>query len=273
MDLSSTIELNCGVAIPRLGLGVFRTKTGGQAKQALSAALKFGYRHIDTAAIYRNEVDVGAAVRASGLARGDVFITTKLWNADQGFESALQAFDVSLERLGVDYVDLYLLHWPVSALRIDSWRALEQLHRLGRAKAIGVSNFTVRHLDELIAASDVVPAVNQVELSPFMQQRELVSWCRARGIVVEAYSPLTRARKLDDPGLVAIAADVGKSPAQVLIRWALQTGLVVLPKSTRPKRIKENMGVFDFELTPDQMDRLDALEEGLRVAWDPTEVP
>src|SRR4051794_27934774 len=236
---------------------------------AVRAALDLGYRHIDTARIYGNESDVGAAVRMSGIARDQIFVTTKLWNEDQGYDTALRAFDASLERLGLDYVDLYLLHWPVAGKRLDSWKALERLHSEKRARAIGVSNFLSRHLEELMAVASVTPAVNQIELSPFLQQRETRAFCLRHGIVVEAYSPLTHGQRLDHPVVVATAARVGRSPAQVLLRWALQQGLVVLPKSTREARIRENAALFDFTLDAQAMTALDACEEGLVTGWDP----
>ncbi|MCA9558418.1 MAG: aldo/keto reductase [Myxococcales bacterium] len=271
MDLTSTVELNNGVRIPRLGLGVFRA--GDSTRDAVRWALEAGYRHIDTATIYGNEADVGAALRDSGVPRDDVFVTTKLWNGDQGFDSARAAFDRSLEALGLDHVDLWLMHWPVPQTRLEAWRAMEAVYASGRARAIGVSNFAPRHLDELMAQAQVTPAVNQIELHPFGQQRAAVERSRALGLIVEAYSPLTKGRRLDDPTLAAIAAEVGRTPAQVLLRWGLQRDFVVLAKSSNPKRIRENAAVFDFTLGDAHMARLDALEEGLHTAWDPTDAP
>jgi diketogulonate reductase-like aldo/keto reductase len=269
-DVSSArLPLNVGTSIPQVGLGVWQTPRGEGTRRAVKTALELGYRHIDTARIYGNEADVGAGLRASSVARADVFVTTKLWNDDQGYDPALRAFDASLERLGLDYVDLYLLHWPVAGKRLDSWRALERLHSEKRARAIGVSNFLSRHLEELMAAASVTPAVNQIELSPFLQQRETRAFCVRHGIVVEAYSPLTHGQRLDHPVVVAIAARTGRSPAQVLLRWALQHGLVVLPKSTHEARIRENAALFDFTLDAQAMTALDACEEGLVTGWDP----
>lgn len=273
MDLASTLPLRPGVAIPRLGLGVYLAGRGAATCDAVRAALARGYRHVDTARVYGNEADVGAALSASGVPREEVFITTKLWNSDQGFDATLRAFDASLAALGLDAVDLYLMHWPVAAHRRESWRAMERVHREGRARAIGVSNFVVRHLEELSGYAEVPPAVNQIELHPFCQQRATVAWCEAHGVVVEAYSPLTKGERLDAPALAAVAAEAGRTPAQVLIRWSLQKGYVALPKSTRPARIDENASVFDFSLEPAQMARLDALEEDLHLAWDPTDAP
>jgi diketogulonate reductase-like aldo/keto reductase len=267
----TTLRLNSGAAIPQVGLGVWQTPTGAATREAVTAAIEAGYRHIDTARVYRNEADVGAAVRAAGVPRAQLFVTTKLWNADQGYDEALRAFDASLERLGLDFVDLYLIHWPVPGKRLESWRALERLFDDGRARSIGVSNFLVPHLQELLAKAKHVPAVNQIELSPFLQRHDAVALCRARGIVVEAYSPLTRGQRLGHPVVVEIARRVDRTPAQVLLRWSLQHGNVVLPKSTRPARIEENGRLFDFTLDEAAMKRLDGLEEGLATGWDPAQ--
>ena len=269
----TTLQLSSGARIPQVGLGVWQTPSGATTRQAVAAALEVGYRHIDTARIYGNEVDVGAAVRASGVARDAVWITTKLWNADQGYDRALRAFDASLESLGLDYVDLYLIHWPVAGKRLDSWRALERVHQEGRARSIGVSNFLRPHLEELLASARQVPAVNQIELTPFLQRRETRALCAEHGIVVEAYSPLTHGKRLDHPVVNDVARRVGRSVAQVLLRWGLQHGLVVLPKSTKPARIAENGTLFDFTLDDRAMNELDALEEGLVTGWDPAEQP
>jgi diketogulonate reductase-like aldo/keto reductase len=265
-----TLPLRGGGAIPRLGLGVFQIPPGDATRAAVASALEVGYRHVDTAAIYGNESDVGAAIRASGLPSGSVWVTTKLANADQGAETARRAFETSLARLGFGAVDLYLLHWPQDR-RLESWRILEQLHAEGLARSIGVSNFLVRHLDELLAHASVPPAVNQIELSPFLyrSREDTVLRCAEEGIAVEAYSPLTKGRRLHDTTVGAIAEEVGRTPAQVLIRWSLQRGFVVLPRSSNPARIAENAAVFDFRLDDGQMARLDALDEGLKTGWDP----
>jgi methylglyoxal/glyoxal reductase len=273
LHLRSTLRLNNGVEIPRLGLGVFRAPRGEETRQAVSDALALGYRHIDTARIYGNERDVGTAVRDSGLPRQEIFVTTKLWNDDQGYESTLRACERSLKELGLEYVDLYLVHWPVPGKRLDSWRAMEKLLADGKCRAIGVSNFTERHLEELLRDSKVVPAVNQVEFSPFLYQKDLVRYCEGKGIAVEAYSPLTKGQRLGDPTLVEVAKRHSRTPAQVLIRWCLQHGLIVIPKSTRKERIRENSDVFGFELSAEEMRRLDGLNEELRTSWDPTDVP
>jgi diketogulonate reductase-like aldo/keto reductase len=265
------IPLRDGRAIPQLGFGVFQIPPGDGTHKAVTAALAAGYRHVDTAAVYRNEADVGAAIRASGLAPRSVWVTTKLANGDQGKATARRAFEASLERLGLDRVDLYLLHWP-HELRLESWRVLEELHAEGLARSIGVSNFLVRHLDELLAEASVPPAVNQIELSPFLcrSRGDTLRRCAEERIVVEAYSPLTKGRRLDDSTVASIAAEVGRTPAQVLIRWSLQKGFVVLPRSSNTGRIAENAAVFDFALDDAQISRLDALDEGLTTGWDPT---
>lgn len=275
LTIHSTMSLNNGVEIPRLGLGVYQSDPGNETRRAVLHALKAGYRHIDTAAAYRNEESVGAALAESGVPRADVFITTKLWNQDHGYEAALAALDRSLDRLGLDHVDLYLIHWPVEGRRMESWRALEHALELGKARSIGVSNYLVRHLDEVLDEGTVVPAVNQIELSPYIfeTRRDTVESCRSRGIALEAYSPLTKARKLDDPPLVGLADKHGRTTAQVLIRWALQKDFIVIPKSVHADRIRENADVFDFALDDEDMAALDALDEGLATGWDPADAP
>jgi diketogulonate reductase-like aldo/keto reductase len=265
--LASSILLGGGVRLPRLGFGVWQA--GGSTKKAVLAALEVGYRHIDTASVYGNEAQVGAAIAESQIPRDQIFVTTKLWNADQGYDKCLRALETSLRRLRMEYVDLYLMHWPVPGLRLESWRALEQLLSDKRARAIGVSNFLESHLTELAAAAKVLPAVNQLELTPFLQRRETVALCRRLGIALEAYSPLTRGQRLTHPVLLEVAQSVGRSPAQTLLRWGLQHDFVVLPKSVTPERIAENAAVFDFEFDAAAMARLDALEEGLVTGWDP----
>lgn len=267
-NVSNTVlSLNSGTSIPQVGLGVWQA--GGGTKKAVIAALQAGYRHVDTARIYGNEANVAQAIRESGIPREEVFVTTKLWNQDQGYDKALAAFDASLLRMKLDYVDMYLLHWPVPGERLESWRALEQLFADKRARAIGVSNFMVPHLRELLSVAKVLPAVNQIELTPFLQRSDAVSLCREHGILLEAYSPLTRGQRLADPVVVELARRVSRSPAQVLLRWNIQHGAIVLPKSVTPARIEENAGVFDFTLDAQAMAQLDALEEGLVTGWDP----
>lgn len=272
LNIESRVELSGGIAIPQLGLGVYQSAPGQQTQDAVLHALRVGYRHIDTARAYRNERDVGSALLASGLPRQDVFLTTKLSNRQHGFEPALRACDESLQQLGVEAIDLYLIHWPLERLRHESWRALEALHEEGKCRAIGVSNYTVRHLEELLSRAKVVPAVNQVELNPFLSQRELVAFCRRHGIQVVAYAPLAQGQRLAHPQLLAIARKHQRSGAQVLLRWGLQQGLVVIPKSVRPARIEENARLYDFALDEGDLAILDGLEEGLRTCWDPTDV-
>lgn len=267
------IALHNGVSIPQLGLGVFRTPSGATTRRVVREALELGYRHIDTARIYGNEADVAQAIRESGLPRQDVFVTTKIWNDDQGFDQTLRAGEATLLRMDVEYVDLLLLHWPVPGRRIDSWRAMERLRQSGMARAIGVSNFMPHHLRELLATCREPPSVNQVELSPFLQQRELRAFCQEHGIRIEAYSPLTKGLRIQHPEVVRIANTVNRTAAQVLIRWGLQHELVVLPKSSQPARLQENLAALDFVLDAEHMAALDGLDEGLVTGWDPRQVP
>ncbi|HEY7911456.1 MAG TPA: aldo/keto reductase [Blastocatellia bacterium] len=267
---TSSIELNNGVEIPTLGLGVYQSGPGAETQQAVRFALDAGYRHIDTASAYGNEKDVGVAISSSRIARHDLFITTKLWNSDHGYEATLRAFDKSRIELGLDYIDLYLIHWPVPGLRMESWRAMEELLDRGLCRAIGVSNYTIRHLDEHLSTSAVAPAVNQVEFSPFLYQKQLLDYCRERNIQIEAYSPLTQGKKLKHRVVKEISRKYGRTPAQILIRWAIEHRLVVIPKSVHRERIEENAQVFDFAISSQDMARLDSLDEGFRTCWDPT---
>ncbi len=270
--ISSRIALNNGVDIPFFGLGVYLAKPGPEALEAVKFALSIGYRLIDTARMYENESDVGKAVRESSVPRQEIFVTTKLWNSDHGYDRTLKAFDKSLKTLGLKYIDLYLIHWPVEDRRRESWQALETLLEEGRCRSIGVSNYQIGHLQELLEHARYIPAINQVEFNPFLYQRELLEFCRGAGIQLQAYCPLTRGRKFSDETLVSIANVHHKTPAQILIRWALEHDVVVIPKSSRIERIRENAGVFDFSLSPAEMTRLDSLHEDLRVCWDPTTV-
>lgn len=273
LTLQSTVTLNNGIAMPIFGLGVYLMSPGKETYRAVKSALEIGYRLVDTASLYDNEEDVGTAVRDSGIPREEIFVTTKLWNGDQGYDSAMRAFDESHDRLGMGYVDLYLIHFPVPQLRNESWRALEKILEGGRARAIGVSNYTERHLSELLDGSDIVPAVNQVEFSPFLYQRDLLEFCRNHRIQVEAYAPLTAAQRLNDQRITGIAAKHGRTNAQVLLRWAIEHEVVPIPKSSHPERIAENAEIFDFELFPDDVSALDGLNDGFRSSWDPTAVP
>jgi diketogulonate reductase-like aldo/keto reductase len=259
LTIGSALPLNSGTRIPVLGFGVWQLQPGAVTRKSVGEALKVGYRHIDTAKIYGNEADVGEAVRASGLHRSEVFVTTKVWNGDQGYASTLAACDESLAKLGLGYIDLYLIHWPLPAKGADTWRALEKLKADNKCRAIGVSNYEVRELDELGRQSQTVPAADQVEFNPFHYLKDVEARCKQAGMVLEAYSPLSRGQALGNPKLRAIAAKVGRSPAQVMLRWGLQHGAVVLPRSSKRDHIRENAQVFDFELARDVMAALDGL--------------
>lgn len=282
VDPFSTIKLNNGIEMPRIGLGVWQVPDGKEVEGAIKYALDAGYRMIDTAMIYLNETGVGTAIKESGFSRDELFITTKLWNEDQGYETTLKAIDASLERLGLTYVDLYLIHWPSANddtekwepinKREDTWKAMEEIYKSGKAKAIGVSNYTIDHLEEMKGYASILPAVNQVEFNPFLYQEKLLTYCTEHGIVLEAYSPLAQGKKVADYRITAIAKKYNKTNAQVLIRWSLQHGCVVIPKSVHKERIEENIQVFDFELSDSDMKALDALNEDLHLCWDPTTI-
>ncbi|HEY5708147.1 MAG TPA: aldo/keto reductase [Solirubrobacterales bacterium] len=265
-----SIELYDGIEIPQLGFGVFQVPPE-ETQGAVELALEAGYRHIDTAAAYRNEKGVGRALAASGLPREDYFVTTKLWNSQQGHDSTLAAFEASLERLGLDHVDLYLIHWPVptEGLFVETWRAFEQIHREEAARTIGVSNFRIEDLELLMRETEVRPTVNQVELHPRLQQTNLRAWHSEHGIATEAWSPLAQGELLDDEAIVRLAEDRGKTPAQVILRWHLQLGNVVIPKSVTPSRIHENIDIFDFELSDEEMATIEGLNGGSRIGPDP----
>jgi methylglyoxal/glyoxal reductase len=267
LTLDSRARLNNGVEIPRLGLGVYQSPPGEITLRAVRYALKIGYRHIDTAQLYGNEADVGRALLESGINRKEIFITTKVWNSYQGYDSTLQACEGSLRRLGLSYVDLYLIHWPVQGVSDETWRAMIKLWRQGKAQAIGVSNYSISQLKEVLENSDVVPAVDQVEFHPFLYQQELLRFCRNNRIQLEAYSPLTRGNRLNHPNIVEVAKKYDKTPAQVLIRWSLQHDVVVIPKSIHEDRIRENSQVFDFQLEPEDMKTLDSLNENLHTVF------
>ncbi|MGZ0232679.1 aldo/keto reductase [Streptomyces sp. CPS1] len=268
-----SVTLNNGVEIPQLGFGVFQVPDE-QTTAAVTSALEAGYRSIDTAAIYGNETGVGRALAAAALPREELFVTTKVWNADQGYDATLRAFDASLAKLGLDYVDLYLIHWPTPArdLYRDSWRALERLAEEGRIRAAGVSNFQPGHLERLLDGATLIPAVNQIELHPGLQQAALRAFHAEHKIATEAWSPLAQGAVLDDPAITDIAARHGKSPAQVVIRWHLQLGNIVIPKSVTPARIRENLDVFDFALTEQEMTAIAALDRDLRTGPHPDEL-
>ncbi len=272
MDQSSAVTLNNGVAMPWLGLGVWKSAPGTETEQAVRWALETGYRHIDTAALYENESDVGKALRGSGVPRESVFITTKVWNSDQGYANTMKAFDESMRKLGLDVVDLYLVHWPIKGKFPETWKALEKLYADGKVRAIGVSNFLIHHLEELLAASSVTPAVNQVEFHPLLVQKELLDFDAARGIRHEAWAPLTRGRIFVNPVLLSLAEKYGKTPAQIVLRCDIQLGVVTIPKSVRRERIVENSRIFDFELSRGDLETLSSLDAGERIGWHPDKV-
>ncbi|TGM61431.1 aldo/keto reductase [Leptospira vanthielii] len=271
LKITSTLQSNQSISVPQLGLGVWKSRPK-ECLEAVKSALSLGYRHIDTAAIYGNEADVGTAIKESGVSRSDIFLVTKLWNADQGYDAALRAIDVSLKKLGTDYVDMYLIHFPVSGKRNESWKALEKIKAEGKAKSIGVSNFMVPHLEELLKETGTVPAMNQVEYHPFLQDTKLKEYCIQKGILLEAYSPLAHGQKLEDSRITKLASQYKKSNAQILIRWSLQAGHVVIPKSKNPERIRENADVYDFVLTDSDMKEIAGWNEDFRTCWDPTTV-
>ncbi|MET9931289.1 MULTISPECIES: aldo/keto reductase [unclassified Streptomyces] len=265
-----SVALNNGTEIPQIGFGVFQVPDDGTTT-AVAHALDAGYRSVDTATVYGNEAGVGRALAASGIARDELYVTTKLWNADQGYDATLRAFDDSLARLGLDHVDLYLIHWPAPArdLYVDTWRAIGTLVADGRVRTAGVSNFNPAHLERLLDSGGPVPAVNQIELHPGLQQRELRALHAAHGIATEAWSPLAQGAVLADPVVTGIADRHGKSPAQVVLRWHLQLGNIVIPKSVTPARIRENLDVLDFALSPEEMEAVAGLDRGLRTGPDP----
>ncbi|KZE97273.1 Glyoxal reductase [Geobacillus stearothermophilus] len=268
-SLQDCAVLHNGVQMPWVGLGVYKVKEGEEVKSAVRTALEIGYRHIDTAAFYENEEGVGQAIRESGIPREQVFVTTKVWNTDQGYETTLKAFDASLKKLGFDYVDLYLVHWPVKGKYKETYKALEKLYKDGYVRAIGVSNFQIHHLQDVLADCEIKPMVNQVEYHPRLTQKELLTFCRENGIQLEAWSPLMRGEILTEPTIVEIGKKYGKTPAQVVLRWDLQHGVVTIPKSVTPARIKENADIFDFSLTDEEMKQIDALNLNKRVGPDP----
>ena len=267
------LKMNDNCQIPVVGLGTWKSEPGKTTSQAVLDSLEAGYRHIDTARAYDNETDVGRAVNDSGLPRADLFITTKLRNQNQGYEEAIEACEKSLNRLNCDYIDLYLIHWPLREKRNHSWKAFIELRDRGLCKSTGVSNFTIEHLAEIEAKFGILPAVNQVEFHPYHYQKELLDYCNSKNIIIEAYSPLVHAKRMDEPKLGAISEELGKTPAQILIRWSIQRGMVVLPKSVNKSRIVENFSVFDFDIPDSMMKKLDELDESFVTCWDPHNPP
>ncbi len=269
LAIDSVIEIGRDVVMPRLGLGTYKSAAGDEVERAVESALAHGYRAIDTASLYGNEEGVGSAVRASGVPREDLFLTSKVWNDEQGFEGTLAAIAGSLERLGTDYLDLYLVHWPIREHIEDTWRGMEEALERGLTRAIGVSNFLPHHLDELLAIADVPPAVDQVEFHPWLQQPGLQAYLAEHDIALEAWAPLMKGNVTEEPVLVEIGARHGKTPAQVAIRWVLQNGFIVIPKSVHDERIAANADVFDFELSDADMNRIFSLDRGHRFGPDP----
>ncbi|MGN7477706.1 aldo/keto reductase [Solibacillus silvestris] len=272
-NLQDTTTLHNGVKMPLFGLGVFKVEEGPELVNAVKNAIKHGYRSVDTAAIYENEEGVGKGIKEglqeTGISREELYVTSKVWNADLGYESTIAAYETSLKKLGLDYLDLYLIHWPVEGKYKEAWRALETLYKEGRVKAIGVSNFQIHHLEELMKDAEIKPMINQVERHPRLTQKELQAFCQSNGIQLEAWSPLMQGQLLDNGVLQKIADKHQKSVAQVILRWDLQQGVVVIPKSTKEHRIVENANVFDFELTNEEMKIIDELNQNLRVGPDP----
>lgn len=264
-----TITLNNGVKMPQLGFGVFKVPEGEEAYNAVKWALEAGYRGIDTAAVYKNEVSVGKAIKDSGIPREELFITTKVWNEDQGYEETLEAFEKSLERLKLDYVDLYLIHWPVKEKYKETWKALEKIYADKKSRAIGVSNFHIHHLEDLLETAKIVPAVDQIELHPTLSQEKLSTWLKAHDIAVESWGPLGQGSDLKNPVIVEIGEKYNKSSAQVILKWHLQHGFIVIPKSSHKERIAENLNVFDFSLSDEDMEALDKLNTNDRQGTNP----
>ncbi|MBN2909053.1 aldo/keto reductase [Polycladomyces sp. WAk] len=267
--IADTTVLANGVKFPWLGLGVWKAKEGSEVENAVKAAIQIGYRSVDTAAVYQNEEGVGRAIKECGVPREELFITTKVWNADQGYESTLKAFETSRKKLGLEYVDLYLVHWPVKGKYKETWKALEKLYKEGWVRAIGVSNFQVHHLKDVMEDCEVKPMVNQVEFHPYLTQKELLAFCKEQNIQLEAWSPLMQGEVVNVPEIQELAKKYGKTPAQIVLRWDLQHGVVTIPKSVKEHRIKENADIFDFELTAEDMAKLDALNKNHRFGPDP----
>ncbi|MBS4219297.1 aldo/keto reductase [Bacillus sp. FJAT-49711] len=268
-NLDDTTVLHNGIKMPWFGLGVFKVESGEEAVNAVKAAIKNGYRSIDTASAYRNEESVGKGIRESGVPRENIFVTSKVWNSDQGYDSTLEAFDASINRLGLDYLDLYLIHWPVKGKYKETWKALEEIYKEGKVRAIGVSNFHVHHLKDLLQNAKIKPMVNQVELHPRLAQLELRTYCKDQGIQLEAWSPLMQGRLLDNEILAEIGEKHNKTTAQVILRWDIQSEIVTIPKSVKEHRIIENADIFDFELSNEEMEKIDGLNQNKRVGSDP----
>lgn len=263
-----SVILNNGFEMPLMGFGVYKMH-GQEAENAILSALQIGYRLIDTAAAYGNEKEVGNAIRKSGINRADIFVTTKVDNKDQGYDSTLKAFEVSSQNLAIDYIDLYLVHWPIKAKRAETWKALEKLYAEKKVRGIGVSNYLLPFLNELAGHSTITPVVNQIEFSPFLYLKDELNYCQNRNIQLQSYCPLTRTKKFDHPGLLELAKKYGKTPAQIMLRWNIDLGVAVIPKSSHPKRIKENFDIFDFSISAADMQLMATFDEGFRVVESP----
>jgi len=272
MDIKSKVILNNGVEMPWLGLGVFMSKDGQEVENAVKAALAHGYRSIDTASIYQNERGVGKAICESGIPREEIFLTSKVWNSDQGYESTIRAFEKSLDKLQTGYLDLYLIHWPKGKLSVETWKAMEELHAKGKIRAIGVSNFLVHHLKEFLPECRIAPAVNQVEFHPELVQPELLEFCKKNQIQQEAWSPIMKGRVNEIPVLKTLAVKYGKTPVQVVLRWDIQKGVVTIPKSVNPGRIISNANIFDFELSEEDMAEISRLDKNRRIGPHPDHI-
>jgi Aldo/keto reductases, related to diketogulonate reductase len=268
-DLQGTFELHNGVQMPYFGLGVYLSKDGNEVIHAVKDALDYGYRHIDTAAIYHNEEGVGTGIKESSVDRKDIFLVSKVWNTDQGYDSTLKAFDASLERLGTGYLDLYLIHWPKGERSKETWKALERLYKEKRVRSIGVSNFLQHHLEDLLTSAEIVPMVNQMEFHPYLVQQKLVDFCASKGIQYEAWSPLMQGNIFDLDVMKDLAAKYNKTIAQIVLRWDLQKGVVTIPKSSKKERIVANADLFDFEISDADVQLLDSLDRGKRFGPDP----
>lgn len=272
MNIDSKVKLNNGVEMPWLGLGVFQATEGGEVENAVKSALKTGYRSIDTAALYENERGVGTGVKESSVPREAIFLTSKVWNSDQGYKPTMKAFEISLDKMQTDYLDLYLIHWPKGKQSVETWEAMEELHEKGKIKAIGVSNFTIDHLEAFLPECKVKPAVNQVEFHPDLVQQELLDYCHSKDIRLEAWSPIIKGKVNDLPVLQALAAKYGKTPVQVTLRWEIQKGVVTIPKSANPERIASNADIFDFEISDEDMAKIDRLNKNNHIGPNPNSI-
>ncbi len=272
MNISSKVKLNNGVEMPWLGLGVFRSKDGEEVENAVKTALTNGYLSIDTAAIYQNEKGVGKAIKESKIPREDIFLTSKVWNSEQGYTTTLAAFEESLDKLQTGYLDLYLIHWPKGKKSVETWKTLEELYEKGRIRAIGISNFLVHHLEDFLPECKIIPSVNQVEFHPELIQPELLEYCQNKGIQLEAWSPIMKGKVNDVPLIQELAAKYGKTPVQIVLRWDIQKSVVTIPKSVTPERIISNANIFDFELNLKDMVKIDQLDQNKRIGFHPDQI-